>query len=146
MTRPEILDHFIEHTGFFSTFGGNNVSCAAGSAVLDVIDTNDLVHRASDLGAYFKSRLKVLMERYDIIGDVRATGLAIGLELVMDRQSRTPAPAETARVVNRLREEGVLVGSEGAGANVVKIRPPLVVERQHIDLALSAFDSVLRAL
>ena len=146
MTKPDILDHFIERTGFFSTFGGNNVSCAAGSAVLDVIDTNDLVHRASDLGAYFKARLKVLMERYDIIGDVRATGLALGLELVMDRQSRTPAPAETARVVNRLREEGVLVGSEGAGANVVKIRPPLVVERQHIDLALSTFDSVLRAL
>ena len=60
MTKPDILDRFIERTGFFSTFGGNNVSCAAGSAVLDVIDTNDLVDHANDLGAYFKSRLKVL--------------------------------------------------------------------------------------
>jgi 4-aminobutyrate aminotransferase-like enzyme/Ser/Thr protein kinase RdoA (MazF antagonist) len=146
MTRPEILDHFIESTGFFSTFGGNNVSCAAGSAVLDVIDANDLVDRASDLGAYFKSGLGVLMDRHDIVGDVRATGLAIGLELVTDRQSRLPAAAETNRLINLLREEGVLVGSEGVGANVVKIRPPLVVQREHIDVALSAFESALQAL
>jgi len=86
------------------------------------------------------------MDRHDIVGDVRATGLAIGLELVTDRQSRLPAAAETNRLINLLREEGVLVGSEGVGANVVKIRPPLVVQREHIDVALSAFESALQAL
>ena len=83
------------------------------------------------------------MDRHDIVGDVRATGLAIGLELVTDRQSRLPAAAETNRLINLMREEGVLVGREGVGANVVKIRPPLVFQREHADLLLQTLDDVL---
>jgi 4-aminobutyrate aminotransferase-like enzyme/Ser/Thr protein kinase RdoA (MazF antagonist) len=146
MTRPDILDHYIERTGFFSTFGGNNVSCAAGTAVLKVIESNKLVARASELGGYFKSRLRLLKDRHEVIGDVRGCGLAIGVELVTNRQSRAPATAETARLVNRLREEHVLVGSDGPAANVIKIRPPLIIQREHIDTAVAAFDVALQAL
>jgi 4-aminobutyrate aminotransferase-like enzyme/Ser/Thr protein kinase RdoA (MazF antagonist) len=146
ITRPEILDHFIEQSAFFSTFGGNNVSCAAGQAVLDVIDSEDLVNSATSVGEYFKSELRTLMEKHDVIGDIRVTGLAIGVELVTNRQSRAPAATETARLVNMLREEGVLVGSEGAGANIIKIRPSLVFQRHHVDEAVSAFARTLQAL
>lgn len=138
ITRPEILDHFVEQTAFFSTFGGNNVSCAAGLTVLDVLEDEDLVANATRIGAYFRAGLESLMARYDLIGDVRATGLAIGVELVTDRKSCAPAPAETARFINRLRDEGVLAGSEGVHGNIVKMRPPLVFLHEHVDLAVNA--------
>jgi 4-aminobutyrate aminotransferase-like enzyme/Ser/Thr protein kinase RdoA (MazF antagonist) len=146
ITRPEILDHFMEQTAFFSTFGGNNVSCAAGLAVLEVLDNEDLIANATDTGTYFKAALQALMARHDIIGDVRGTGLAIGVELVTDRKSRAPAPKETGELINRLRDEGVLVGSEGVHGNVIKMRPPLVFRREHVDQATLAFDRSLRAL
>lgn len=146
ITRPEILDHFMNQTAFFSTFGGNNVSCAAGLAVLEVLDTEDLIANATAIGSHFKAALQALMDRHDIIGDVRGTGLAIGVELVTDRKSRAPAPNETGQLINRLRAEGVLVGSEGVHGNIIKIRPPLVFRREHVDQATLAFDRSLRAL
>jgi 4-aminobutyrate aminotransferase-like enzyme/Ser/Thr protein kinase RdoA (MazF antagonist) len=146
ITRPEILDHFMEHTAFFSTFGGNNVSCAAGLAVLDVLDNEELIANATAIGNYFKAALRALMDRHDIIGDVRGTGLAIGVELVTDRKSRAPAAKETGQMINLLRDEGVLVGSEGVHGNIIKMRPPLVFRREHVDQATLAFDRALKGL
>ena len=145
ITRPEILDHFVERTAFFSTFGGNNVSCAAGLAVLEVLDSEELVAGATEVGGDFKAGSQRLTVRHEIIGDVRAIGLAIGVELVADRASRAPAPAETARLINRLRDEGVLTGSEGVHGNIIKMRPPLVFRREHVDIALAAFEKSLAA-
>ncbi len=146
ITRPEILDLFMDQTAFFSTFGGNNVSCAAGLAVLEVLDNEDLIANATAIGSYFKTGLQALMARHDIIGAVRGTGLAIGVELVIDRKSRAPAAKETGRLINRLRDEGVLVGSEGVHGNIIKMRPPLVFRREHVDQAVLAFDRSLGAL
>ncbi len=146
LTRTEILDHFVETTEFFSTFGGNNVSCAAGLAVLDVIGSEDLVRQAADKGVHFKAGLRSLMQRYQVIGDVRVTGLAAGLELVADRGARTPAADRTNALVNFLRDEGVLVGREGIHGNVVKMRPPLVVTVPDIDFALAALERALSRL
>ncbi len=146
LTRPEILDHFVETTEFFSTFGGNNVSCAAGLAVLDVIRREDLVRQAAEKGLHFKAGLRALLQRYPVIGDVRVTGLAAGLELVADRGARTPAPDRTTALVNFLRDEGVLVGKEGIHGNVVKMRPPLVVTLPEIDIALAALERALARL
>jgi 4-aminobutyrate aminotransferase-like enzyme/Ser/Thr protein kinase RdoA (MazF antagonist) len=146
ITRPEILDHFVERTAFFSTFGGNNVSAAAGLAVLDVLENEDLVASATAVGAYFRAGLEALQRRHPLIGDVRSIGLAIGVELVLDRLTLEPAPRETLRLINALREEGVLTGSEGVHGNIIKMRPPLVFRREHVDIAVAAFERALTLL
>ena len=146
ITRPEILNHFTGIAPFFSTFGGNNVSCAAGLAVLDIIRDEKLVENAAATGAYLKRGLATLMNKHEIIGDVRGTGLALGVELVLDRKTRTPAPKETKRVIDLVRDEGVLIGSEGVFANILKIRPPVVFKSHHADIAIAAIDRALTRL
>jgi 4-aminobutyrate aminotransferase-like enzyme/Ser/Thr protein kinase RdoA (MazF antagonist) len=146
LTRPEILDHFLTRTAFFSTFGGNNVSCAAGLAVLDEIRDRDLVMNAGVTGARFKAGLCRLAERHVIIGDVRGMGLVFGLELVADRKTKAPAPVETSRLLELMREEGILAGSEGVHGNIIKMRPPLVFNTADCDLALAALDRSLSRL
>ena len=131
ITRPEILDRFVAETGpFFSTFGGNNVSCAAGLAVLDVIRDEALVANAAETGAYLRDGFRLLMDRHPIIGDVRGVGLAVGIELVRDPASREPATDRLKPLLNLLRDEGVLAGSEGKLGNIVKVRPPIVLDRK----------------
>lgn len=146
LTRPEIFDHFLEQTAFFSTFGGNNVSCAAGLAVLDEIRDRDLLANATSTGARFKAGLRALMDRFPLIGDVRGTGLAFGVELVRDRASRAPAPAEADRLVNLARDEGLLVGGEGVHGNIIKMRPPLIFTPADADLAVAALGRALSRL
>jgi 4-aminobutyrate aminotransferase-like enzyme/Ser/Thr protein kinase RdoA (MazF antagonist) len=146
ITRPEIMEEFCRQSSFFSTFGGNNVSCAAGLAVLDVIEQEHLIENAASTGAHLKQGLTSLMKKHDVIGAVRGTGLAIGVELVVDRQTRAPARYQTGRLLNLLRDEGVLVGSEGQLANIVKVRPPIVFQKEHADLAIQAFDRALSKL
>ena len=146
VTRPEILSHFLKAGPFFSTFGGNNVACAAGLAVLDVIRDEDLVANARVTGAYFRDQLRALMARHEVIGDVRGVGLAAGVELVKERASREPAGSCVPRLLNLLRDEGVLVGGEGKHGNVLKIRPPLIFEKAHADMAVAAMDRALAKL
>lgn len=143
ITTPEIMECFLKETSFFSTFGGNNVSCAAGLAVLDVIVGEGLIANASSTGDYLKQGFKGLMAKHDLIGDVRGTGLALGVELVTDRKTLAPATAETKRLLNLMRDEGILIGSEGVLGNILKIRPPIVFQREHADLAVSALDRAL---
>lgn len=146
LTRPEILDHFLTKTAFFSTFGGNNVSCAAGLAVLDEIRDRDLVANSGATGARFKTGLQRLADKHPIIGDVRGIGLVFGLELVTDRAAKTPAPDQTMRLLELMREEGILAGSEGVHGNIVKMRPPLVFDATDCDHALAALDRSLSRL
>jgi 4-aminobutyrate aminotransferase-like enzyme len=143
ITTPEIMECFLKETSFFSTFGGNNVSCAAGLAVLDVIHDEGLIANASATGAYLKQGFKNLMAKHDLIGDVRGTGLALGIELVTDRKTLAPAADATKRILNLMRDEGVLIGSEGVLGNILKIRPPIVFQKEHADLAVAAFDRAL---
>lgn len=143
ITTPEIMESFLKETSFFSTFGGNNVSCAAGLAVLDVIHGEGLIANASATGNYLKQGIKDLMAKHDLIGDVRGTGLAHGVELVTDRKTLAPAKEQTARLLNLMRDEGILIGSEGVLGNILKIRPPIVFQREHADLAVAALDRAL---
>jgi 4-aminobutyrate aminotransferase-like enzyme len=115
ITRPEILENFIRLGPFFSTFGGNNVACAAGIAVLDVIRDEGLVENARVTGDYLRDGFRKLMHKHAIIGDVRGVGLATGVELVRDRTSKEPAAAEATRLLGLLRDEGILIGGEGVG-------------------------------
>jgi 4-aminobutyrate aminotransferase-like enzyme/Ser/Thr protein kinase RdoA (MazF antagonist) len=146
VTRPEIVQALVDQGIFFSTFGGNNVSCAAGMAVLDVLEREGLRENAREVGEHFKQGLRKLAERHDLIGDVRGRGLLIGLELVRDRKTLEPAALETKRVVNRMRDLGVLTASEGPHGNVLKLRPPICFTREHADLTIAAIDQALSEL
>jgi len=146
ITRREILEPFAEATDIFSTFGGNPVACAAGMAVLDVIENEELISNALETGDYLRQGIRALMARHILIGDVRGRGLLVGVELVLDRASLEPAPAETARLLDLLREQGMLIGRIGPLRNVLKIRPPLVFRRQHADLLIGALDRSLAKL
>jgi len=143
VTTPEIASAFDNGMEFFSTFGGNPVSCACGLAVLDVIERESLQERARVLGNRFIEGFQVLQERHDCIGDVRGHGLFLGIELVEDRRTRTPAPALAARLVRRMATHGVLMSTDGPQANVIKIKPPMVLNEQDIDMTLRLVDQVL---
>lgn len=142
VTRPEIVQTLVDQ-GFFSTFGGNNVACAAGMAVLEVIEREGMQENARKVGAHFKQGLRKLAERHSLIGDVRGSGLLIGCELVRDRKTLEPAAAETRRVVNRMRDLGVLTATEGPHGNVLKLRPPICFSVEQADIALDALDRAL---
>ncbi len=147
VTRSEILSEFNEATdGLFSTFGGNPVACAAGLAVLDVIEREELQSNARETGDYLKNEMKKLLDQHDCIGDVRGCGLIAGVEFVHDRRARTPAPEITHRVQNRMRELGVLVGREGPHGNVFKIRPPLVFDKANADMFVAIMNQAVSEL
>lgn len=143
VSRPDILARFGEATRYFNTFGGNPVSCAVGQAVLEVIEGEGLVENARTTGAFLAAGLRKLAERHALIGDVRGAGLFVGVELVTDRATKAPATAETARLVNGLRERRVLISAAGPHANILKIRPPLVFRQEHAEHFLGAVDAVL---
>ena len=128
---------------FFSTFGGNPVSCAIGMAVMDVIEKEDLLSRARDLGSRFKAGLDVLKESHEVIGDVRGKGLFLGFEMVSDRSSLEPAVQEASTLVSEMRYRGVLLSTDGPLHNVIKIKPPLVLNKEDVDETLSKLDTVL---
>jgi 4-aminobutyrate aminotransferase-like enzyme len=146
VTRPEILEKFSKCSPFFSTFGGNNVSCAAGIAVLDVVRDEGLIENARVTGEYLRSGLHKLMTKHELIGDVRGVGLAVGIELVRDCRSKEPAASVVNPLLNFARDDGVLMGSEGKLGNIIRIRPPIVFKREHADIAIAALDHALGRL
>lgn len=144
VTRRAILESF--DGPCLSTYGGSTVSCAAGLAVLDVLAREKLQENVLNVGAYLFSRLEELAPRHAIIGDLRGTGLLAGVELVRSRRQRDPAGQEAAAVVDRMREDGVLVGLTGRHRNVIKIRPPLVFAKENVDQLVETLDRALNAL
>jgi 4-aminobutyrate aminotransferase-like enzyme len=145
-TSLEHLNAFHKAFNYFNTFGGNPVSCAVASAVLDVIEQEKLQENAQDVGLYIRQGLQRLADKHALIGDVRGSGLAIGAELVLDRHLKTPATRETARLVELMRENGVLLGSNGLSYNVLKMRPPLPFSKANADVLLAALDHSFGAL
>jgi 4-aminobutyrate aminotransferase-like enzyme len=145
VTTPAIADAFAQETDYFNTFGGNPVSAAVGMAVLDVVEKEDLLASVHRTGRHFIAGLQSLATRHARIGDIRGKGLFIAVELVEDRQTRQPASAAAAAVVESLREQGVLTALIGRDRNTLKFRPPLVFQVEHADIALAALDSALSA-
>ena len=143
VTRPDCAAALRGQGGYFNTFGGNPVSCAAAMAVLDVIDDEGLQQNALEVGGYLAEGLQGLAGQHECIGDVRGNGLFIAVELVVDRSTREPARALAEAVVNRLRHAGVLTGSIGPNGNILKLRPPLVLCRDDVDFLLGRLDEVL---
>ncbi|GIV60060.1 MAG: hypothetical protein KatS3mg043_1149 [Rhodothermaceae bacterium] len=143
VTTPAIAAAFTNGMEYFNTFGGNPVSCTVGLTVLDVIAEEGLQARARRVGAYLTDRLRGLMDRHPLIGDVRGRGLFLGVELVRDRATLEPAAAEAAEVVERAKERGVLLSTDGPLHNVLKIKPPLVFSEADADRLAGTLDAVL---
>ncbi|MXQ10781.1 aspartate aminotransferase family protein [Microvirga makkahensis] len=143
VARPEVLSTFGARMRYFNTFGGNPVSCAAGMAVLDVIEGEALLGNARRTGEYLRTGLDELAARHALIGDVRAAGLFVGVELVREHSTREPASEAAARVVNGLRERRILISTAGPNGNVLKIRPPLVFTCENANVFLAALDDTL---
>lgn len=145
-TTRAIADAFDNGIEFFSTFGGNTVSCAVGIAVLDVVRDERLQEHARVVGEELLTKLRGLSDRYPIVGDVRGSGLFLGLELVRDRERLEPAGEEASFIANRMRERGILLGTDGPFHNVVKIRPPMPFDRENAEVLVAALDDSLAEL
>jgi 4-aminobutyrate aminotransferase-like enzyme len=128
---------------FFSTFGGNNVSCAIGLEVLKVVHEEKLQNNALRVGEKLLEGLRELQKQYEIIGDVRGSGFFLGAELVRSRDTFEPATSEADRIVNRMRDEGILIGADGPFHNVLKIRPPMPFSETDADRLITTLQAVL---
>jgi 4-aminobutyrate aminotransferase-like enzyme len=143
VTRAELVRTFSRDDGYFNTFGGNPVSCAAALAVLDVIENEQLQQNALAVGEHLVVGLQLLAARHNSIGDIRGNGLFIAVEFVRDRAARVPDAVVAGKVVNELRQRGVLTGAIGPDNNILKLRPPMVIRKSEADLMLTTLDDVL---
>lgn len=141
--RGDLIDNFRRSEMYFNTYGGNPVSCAVGQAVLDVIDREGLVENAASVGQYVLQGFRDLESRHEIIGDVRGRGLFFGIDLVSDRERKTPDAVSARKIVNEMRNRGILMSKIGEHDNVLKLRPPLCFAREHADVLMSELDDVL---
>ncbi len=143
VTTAAIADAFDNGMEYFSTYGGNPVSMAAGMAMLDVLEREQLQQNARTVGDHWLHELRGLAARHEIIGDVRGAGMFLGVELVRDRDTLEPAPEEAEVLVNRLKEWGILTGTDGIHRNVIKLKPPMVFDRSNADEFVSTLDALL---
>src|ERR1044072_2672027 len=141
ITTRAIAGSFANGMEFFSRFGGNNVCGAVGLKVLEVVQEENVQAHALKIGERLLNGLHELQQRHEIISDVRGSGLFLGVELARDRE---PATSEAARIVNQLRERGILLGTDGPHHNVIKIRPPMPFSEADADLLLTTFEATLR--
>ncbi len=143
VARPEVADSITGLT--ISTFGGNPVTTTAAKAVIDFIEDQRLLANCADMGAYLRAGLEDLKQKHDRIGEVRGMGLLQGVELVEDRQSKTPAKAETSMVMEAARENGLLLGRGGLYGNVLRLSPPMNIGRTDVDEFLKLLNRSLTA-
>jgi 4-aminobutyrate aminotransferase-like enzyme/Ser/Thr protein kinase RdoA (MazF antagonist) len=143
VTTREIASSFDNGMEFFSTFGGNPVSAAVGLAVLDVVQEERLQQHALEVGEHLLGALRPLADRYPLVGDVRGSGLFLGVELVRDRDTREPATDEAGFISNRMRDRGILLGTDGPHHNVIKIRPPMPFSLENAELLAATLDEIL---
>lgn len=137
----EIAESFDNGIEFFSTFGGSTLSCRMGNEVLDIVDDEELQPNAANMGDRLMDGLKSLQKQHASIGDVRGMGLFVGVELI--RLDGSEGPEICAYVKNRMRDHRILIGSEGPKDNILKIRPPLTIEADDIDMITQTLDKVL---
>ena len=143
VSSSELVNEFSEWGMYFNTFAGGPVACAAGAAVMDVIEQESLIDRAAEVGDYLAQKLRSLQEKHEIIGDVRHKGLIFAVELVTNRAEKTPATKEAGKIVNAMCREGALISRIGTHDSVLKIRPPMVFEREHADLLIEKLDTCI---
>jgi 4-aminobutyrate aminotransferase-like enzyme/Ser/Thr protein kinase RdoA (MazF antagonist) len=143
ITTREIADAFHNGMEYFSTFGGSTAACVAALTTLQVTLEEQLPHRALAVGARLLDGLRELQNRFEVIGDVRGSGLFLGVELVRSRTTREPAAGDAAFVVARMRQHGVLAGTDGPHHNVIKVRGPMCLSLDDADRIVSAMARAL---
>jgi 4-aminobutyrate aminotransferase-like enzyme len=141
----DVIDAFMEDTEYFSTFGGNTVACAAALAVLDTVDEEGLTTNARAVGSYLTGLLSDLAARDARLAAPRGWGLAVGAD-IRSADDDVADPGLAQRVVDRMRERGVLIGLTGAAGSTLKIRPPLVFAKGHADRLVTELEASLREL
>ncbi len=143
VTTPAIAKSFANGMEYFNTFGGNPVSCAVGLAVLDVIEAEGLQEHAHRVGTRLRDGLNGLAQRHASVGDARGLGLFLGIEIVSDAERRTPHAGVATYVVERMKDHGILLSTDGPDHNVIKIKPPLVFTEGDADRVVEVMDRVL---
>ncbi|MFN4131342.1 MAG: aspartate aminotransferase family protein [Paracoccaceae bacterium] len=138
--QPQVIEAFGAQARYFNTFGGNAVAAAVGLAVLDVIRDEGLMQNAATVGAAFAAGLRSLATQHDCLGETRAAGLFLGTDILTDGQ---PDARRAARLVNDLRQNGILISATGPEGHILKIRPPLPFSLANVDQFLTTFDRVL---
>lgn len=141
VTRPEITEALANERGYFNTFGGNPVSCAAGLAVLEVIEKEALQHNALEVGQYLRECLAMLQRDYPVIGELHGSGLLQGIDII--KPDGTPNPGMANHIMNHMRENGVLIGTTGQRYATLKVRPPIVFQKEHAEILLVALEKAL---
>jgi alanine-glyoxylate transaminase/(R)-3-amino-2-methylpropionate-pyruvate transaminase len=145
VTRPEIAA-VLKERSYFHTFGGNPISMTQGLATLEVIDAENIQANARAVGGHLKGRLLELQERQRLIGEVRGLGLMLGVELVRDRDSKEPAGAEAARVLELCKERGLILGKGGLFGNTLRIKPPMCLTKADADFLVDCLDEVFEVV
>jgi len=143
VTRPEIARAFVTGMEYFNTFAGNPVSCAIASEVLNVVHDEGLLAHAEDVGRLMLDGMREIQTRRRLIGDVRGYGLFLGAELVLDRETLQPATAQAREVIEKLKQQHILLSTDGPYDNVLKIKPPMVFSQ---DNAIEFLEKLDRSL
>ncbi len=141
ITTTELADRFQGLT--ISTFGGNPVTSVAARAVIEVIEEENLLENCHVVGGYFRSGLEALKEKYPLIGDVRGMGMMQAIELVKDRQTKEPAPEAAGQLLERARDNGLLIGKGGLYGNVIRMAPPMNISKADVDEGIRLLDKSL---
>jgi len=144
VTRPEIAETLANEVGYFNTFGGNPVSCAAGLAVLEVIEKEALQKNALEVGQYLREHLAILQRDYPVIGELHGSGLLLGVDIIKPDGALNPEMAD--HIVNHMCESGVLIGTTGKNYATLKIRPPIVFQNEHVEILIAALIKALDEL
>jgi 4-aminobutyrate aminotransferase-like enzyme len=143
VTTPEIAQAGTKQ--LINTFGGNPVSSVAALAVIETMEEENLMENARVVGEYLRAGLDELKKSRSIIGDVRGKGLMLGVEFAGDEKA--PLPGETARIVEEAKNNGLILGKGGLYGNVVRIQPPMTINKENVDTCLKilerAIDSVI---
>lgn len=143
MTTTEPISEVLKRRVHFNTFGGNPISMTQGLATLEVIDAEGIQENAFQVGSHLKQSLFALQEKHAMIGEVRGMGLMLGVELVQDRQSKSPARNEAAKVMEEMKKRQVLIGKGGLFGNTLRIKPPMCITKDDADYLVAMLDEVL---
>ena len=143
VTTQEIAQKFNNGMEYFNSFGGNPVSCAVGRTVLEIIEKEKLQENAYLVGKYLIKELNDLKMRHNLIGDIRGRGLFLGIELIRDHEKMIPALSEAEGIVNDMKDQGILISTDGPDHNVIKIKPPMVFTKKNADQLLDTLDQLL---
>ncbi len=144
ITTSEIAASFEKGVEFFSSFGGNPVSCAIGLSVLNVIEEEGLQQNAQEVGDYYQSLFRELQKAHECIGDVRGSGLFIGVEIVKDRETKEPDTKLANHIKNELKNRNILVGTDGPFDNVLKTKPPLCFTKENAEQVVEGIDTIIQ--